>query len=53
MTYPSSHVPAVVVYDPVAGAQAVYGRNPVLQPNSLTAVGQSVVTSAYYVHDCR
>jgi len=49
MTDPSSHVPAGGgVYNLVAGVQAVYGRNALSQPNSLTVGGQSVVTSAYY-----
>ncbi|MBL8294295.1 MAG: hypothetical protein JNN08_20790 [Bryobacterales bacterium] len=49
MTYPSSHIPAGGgVYNPVAGVQAVYGRNALSQMNSLTVGGQSVVTSACY-----
>ena len=49
MTYPVSHVPSGGgVYNPVAGVQAVYGRNALSPINSLTLGGQSVVTSAYY-----
>ncbi|MBL8290885.1 MAG: hypothetical protein JNN08_03560 [Bryobacterales bacterium] len=48
MTYPSSQVPAGVVYNPVAGVQAVYSRNALSQMNPLTVGGQSVVTSACY-----